>query len=282
VGESGVFSLFDWRLQIDGDRLKKLGTCGVFLVCLWSAVAGSAADAVEQVTTKQGPTCVVVLHGLARSPSSMSPVEKRLIQEGYQVVNQGYESTEYSIAELAVPTVEEALGHCTNQSTAHFVTHSMGGILLRQYAHEKGTARINRAVMLGPPNQGSETVDELGDLWMFELINGPAGRELSTAPDSVPNSLGPVEFELGVIAGTVSFNPLFSYWLQGDDDGKVSVTRARVEGMNAFRTVAENHTFIMSGEVVLDETVHFLAQGSFECVDQAVPPAEHEICETNR
>ena len=223
----------------------------------------------------------MLLHGLARTPNSMRPVEKRMTQEGYQVVNQSYDSTDHPIAELAVAAVEKALGNCTDQTSAHFVTHSMGGILLRQYASEKGTARINRAVMLAPPNQGSETVDKMGHLWLFEAINGPAGQELSTQPDSVPNSLGPVGFELGVIAGTVSYNPLFSYWLQGDDDGKVSVPRARVAGMKAFRTVDENHTFIMSGDVVLDEVVYFLAHGKFECVDQSVPPDADEICETD-
>jgi len=256
--------------------LKGLAAGAVVIACLCCVVTASPAQAANE-----SATCVVLLHGLARSPSSMSPVAKRMTREGYQVVNQGYDSTNYPIAELAVAAVEEALGNCSNQTSAHFVTHSMGGILLRQYAHDKGPARINRAVMLGPPNQGSETVDEMGDLWLFEAINGPAGQELSTAPDSVPNSLGPVGFELGVIAGTLSFNPLFSYWLQGDDDGKVSVARARVAGMQAFRTVNENHTFIMGADVVLDEVVHFLAHGRFECADQSVPPLEGEICETN-
>ncbi len=256
--------------------VKRILTAYVVLTCLGPALAGLSAKAAER-----DATCVVLLHGLARSPSSMRPVAKRMTHEGYQVVNQGYESTDHPIAKLAVATVETALSNCADQSSAHFVTHSMGGILLRQYAHDKGAARIRRAVMLGPPNQGSETVDELGGLWLFEAINGPAGQELSTEPDSVPNSLGPVEFELGVLAGTVSFNPLFSYWLQGDDDGKVSVARARVAGMKAFRTVDHNHTFIMDADVVLDETVHFLAHGTFDCSDQSKPPAHHEICENH-
>jgi len=257
--------------------LKRLVAGSFVLVCLlMSPLSAPALAAVP------GAECAILLHGLARSSSSMKAVENRLTQEGYQVVNQGYESTEHPIAELAVTTVEKALADCAEQSSAHFVTHSMGGILVRQYAFQKGTQHIGRVVMLGPPNQGSETVDKLGDLWLFELINGPAGVELGTSPESVPNSLGPVEFELGVIAGTNSFNPLFSSWLEGEDDGKVSVARARVEGMSAFRTIPNTHTFMMNADVALDEIVSFLQHGVFACADQSTPPEEGEVCEPGR
>lgn len=240
--------------------VKALSAAAVMACCLVSMLLSVSAAGAPPASE-----CVVLLHGLARTPFSMRPVEQRLLQEGFQVVNQGYASTDYAIAELAVDAVEEALEGCVEQTSAHFVTHSMGGILLRQYAFERGTARIARAVMLGPPNQGSETVDKLGDLWLFKLINGPAGVELGTQPSSVPNSLGPVEFELGVIAGTNSYNPLFSYWLAGDDDGKVSVDRARVAGMSAFRTIPNTHTFMMGADMALDETVFFLRNGAFAC-----------------
>lgn len=219
-------------------------------------------------------SCVVLLHGLARSPSSMTSVANKLEAEGFQVVNYGYESTQYSIAELAVVSVEAALDECVSDEPAHFVTHSMGGILLRRYALEKGPDRIGRAVMLGPPNKGSETVDKLGDLWVFGFINGPAGKELGTSADSEPNLLGPVEFELGVIAGTWSFNPLFSSWLPGADDGKVSVASAKVDGMSAFRTVPHTHTFMMRAELVLDETATFLRIGRFECPEEVAAASE--------
>lgn len=258
---------------------KKVIVGGVVFAGLLFSLLGVTMPAAH--AAEPGTPCAVLMHGLARSSYSMRPVAERLAEEGYQVVNQDYDSTNQPIAALAVATVEEALENCSAGASAHFVTHSMGGILLRQYAAEKGVERIERAVMLGPPNQGSETVDKLGELWLFESINGPAGQQLGTGPDSVPNSLGPVEFELGVIAGTNSFNPLFSYWLEGDDDGKVSVARARVEGMAAFRTIPNTHTFMMGADVALDETVFFLANGSFSCADQSQPREVNEICENN-
>jgi len=53
--------------------------------------------------------------------------------------------------------------------------------------------------------------------------------------------LGKVEFDLGVIAGNRSINPLLSLLLPGEDDGKVTVERTKIEGMNDFRIVPCSH-----------------------------------------
>ena len=124
---------------------------------------------------------------------------------------------------------------------------------------------LGRVVMLSPPNGGSEVVDELKDLWYFSWHNGPAGQQLSTADDSLPNQLGPVDYPVGVITGdTYAF---FDFWLaqffHGPNDGKVSVERTKVEGMSDFLVVHESHPFIMNSEIVQLETIHFLKEGNF-------------------
>ena len=56
--------------------------------------------------------------------------------------------------------------------------------------------------MLGPPNQGSEMVDRLG---VCQGLLCSMGRQVSNwapLPRDLPKTLGPVRFELGVIAGT--------------------------------------------------------------------------------
>lgn len=209
--------------------------------------------------------CVVLLHGLARTSASMQPLARALSEAGYEVVNLDYASRQKPIEELAPLVIEAALGACaSNQSEVHFVTHSLGGILVRYYMAHNELPRLGRVVMLAPPNQGSEVVDELRNFPGFEALHGPAGLQLGTDPDSIPRSLGAVSFELGVIAGNATVNPLLSLNLPNPDDGKVSVASTKVEGMADFLEVPHSHTFIMRSEKVIAQVLAFLATGRFD------------------
>ena len=208
--------------------------------------------------------CVVLLHGLARTAGSMKKLVAPFSAEGYQVVNVNYPSRKKPIEELA-PLAVEKLGmeQCANNSTVHFVTHSMGGILVRYFFKNQATGRLGRVVMMAPPNKGSQVVDKLKNTPGYKLMNGPAGMQLGTDQKSVPSQLGPVEFELGVIAGSKTFNPILSQFLPNPDDGKVSVANTKAIGMDDFITLPVTHTFMMKSKVVIAQAVHFIKHGSF-------------------
>ncbi|MEO0744158.1 MAG: alpha/beta fold hydrolase [Pseudomonadota bacterium] len=208
--------------------------------------------------------CVILLHGLARSEASLIVMESALEAEGFDVVRPGYPSTSASVEALAEAVLPRALARC-DTGPVHVVTHSMGGILLRYWIDRHGVPdRLGQVVMMGPPNQGSEVVDTLGDLAAFGWLNGPAGAQLGTGAQGLPRRLPPVTYPVGVIAGSQSLNPYFSSLLPGPDDGKVSVASTRVDGMTAHLTLPVTHTFMMNNPRVLVQVVEFLRTGRFD------------------
>ena len=214
--------------------------------------------------------CVILLHGLIRTAASMEPMQEALADAGFETVNVDYPSRDYPIEQLAPLAIEEGLAGCRaieGAETVHFVTHSLGGILVRQYLSEKGIPELGRVVMLAPPNQGSKAADELREVPGFSWVHGPAGEQLGKGEGSVPLSLGPANFELGVIAGTGSIDPIGSAVLDDPDDGKVSVEDTRVEGMDDFVVVSHSHAMIMRMPRTIELTIRFLKTGNFESVD---------------
>lgn len=238
------------------------------LVLLLLPVAPAAADwEVEILEPVEDPARgeVVLLHGLNRGAGSMSDLGIVLARAGYRVLNVDYPSARHSVEALA-SGLDRTLASCCGPPPAtarHFVTHSLGGVLARVWADRQPPGAVGRSVMLSPPSQGSELVDELRDSALFKLVTGPAGQQLGTNADSVPLRLGPVRFELGVITGRNTLNPLYSFLIPGEDDGKVGVDRARAPGTSDFLVVEHSHTFIMNSPEVHAQVLHFLAQGQF-------------------
>lgn len=210
--------------------------------------------------------CVVLLHGLSRSEYSLLLIEEVLGYHGYRVVNLSYPSESAPIGEL-VAHVGQSVAECGGERT-HFVTHSLGGILARAWLRENRPPQMGRVVMLAPPNAGTAIVDRLAGrealLEIMQFLAGPAALELGTGPDSVPARLGPVDFELGVIAGNRAISPLGPILLDGPNDGTVSVASTMVEGMADHVVVPATHSLLMNNPVVIAEVLEFLRNGAFD------------------
>lgn len=229
--------------------MKRTLAIGLTLIC---CTFNAAAD------------CAVLLHGLARSDGSMKKMEKALSEQGYTVHNIAYPSTQHTIETLAPEAIQPVIEACAGEAQTHFITHSMGGILVRYYFEHFPHQNLGRVVMLGPPNQGSEVVDKLGKAPGFHALNGDAGLQLKTDDNSIPNQLGPVTFDLGVIAGKRSVNLILSRLIPGKDDGKVSIESTKVEGMSDHIVMPVTHTFMMKNKKVIKQVLHYLEHGMFE------------------
>jgi len=221
------------------------------------AISAPASGAQEEV---------ILLHGLCRTIRSMLKMERALTETGYKVRNVDYPSRTASIQKLADDAIGKAVSDCQKDGAVkiNFVTHSMGGILIRSYLARHTISNLGRVVMLAAPNQGSEVVDKFGRLFLFKWINGPAGNELGTDKNSTPSKLGPANFPVGIIAGDRSINWINSLLIPGSDDGKVSVERTKLAGMSDHIVIRTTHPFIMKNREAIRQTIQFLRAGRFD------------------
>jgi hypothetical protein len=196
-------------------------------------------------------------------------VERSLQREGYRVINLSYPSRSTALETLGDTWLPAQLDHegVKTASRLHFVTHSLGGIVLRVWLREReAPANLGRVVMLAPPNGGSEVVDHLKDFPPYRWLTGVNGPRLGTGADSAPLALGrwpEGAGRLGIIAGDRSLNPLFSAWLAGPDDGKVSVARAHLEGAADFLVLHHSHTWLQWRAETSGQIATFLRDGRF-------------------
>jgi pimeloyl-ACP methyl ester carboxylesterase len=242
--------------------MRRRGFTAAFLLPVL-LVAGCSGD--DRRALPGAGQCVVLLHGLARTSLSMERMKWALEDDGYRVANVDYPSRDLPIEELAPLAVEAGLEECGAASNSvHFVTHSLGGILVRYYFSRHHSDALGRVVMLAPPNQGSGAVDKLRGVPGFDWLNGPAGYQLGKGEDSIPRQLPVPDFEFAVIAGDRTIDPITSAVLDDPDDGRVSMEDTKLDGMKEFRLVGASHAFIMQKADVIRLVRNFLAHGSFD------------------
>ena len=207
---------------------------------------------------------VVVLHGIARTWRSMRSLARFLKRKGFHVLNVGYPSTRLSLETLVEHVHQQmAKANLNQQSKIHFVGYSLGGLLVRGVIHRFRPQNLGRVVQLAPPNQGSEVADFWKNFFLYQWIFGLAGQDLGTREKKFERILGPVDYELGVVAGNSSWDPISSAMIPGPGDGKVSVESTKVEGMKDHIVIPASHTFIIYKREAFEQTLHFLTTGRF-------------------
>ncbi len=208
---------------------------------------------------------VILLHGLGRTRHSMRKIDQALSDAGFKTRNTGYPSTRLPVEQLSEQYVSDAVAYCHQQqaSKIHFVTHSLGGILVRQYLQSQTLPVGSRIVMISPPNRGSEIANFLKPFPPYRWILGPAALQLDTTDGSLPNKMQAIQYEIGIIAGNKSSDPWFSPFIRGENDGKVSVENTKLHEMKDFVVVNSGHTLIMRSPTTIRQILAFLSQAKF-------------------
>jgi pimeloyl-ACP methyl ester carboxylesterase len=231
-----------------------------FIITLMTCLAIQPVFAVDQPPGDY----VVILHGIARSSSHMDNLALHLARQGYNVINPSYPSTSYKLEQLADIIYKELVKQLGETKLIHFVGYSMGALLVRIIIHKYRFPHLGRVVQLAPPNHGSEVADFFNQNWLYQTIYGPAGQQLITDQSDIQHLFGPINYQLGIIAGNSTIDPISSFIIPSDDDGKVSVQRTQLTGVQAHIVVPASHTFFPSHKIVQLQTAFFLKFGVFQ------------------
>lgn len=218
---------------------------------------------------------LVILHGWTTGYDNMREARDYFRKAGYHVVSLRYPVRTTDPATLLRDHIKPGIAkHCTDPNRKiHFLTHSLGGLLLREYLKSDRPAKLGRVVMLAPPNNGIEIVDRLGDRRVFAKFFGPTALQLGTDEDSWPKRLGKADFPLGIIMGSTRRRvPYTSKILPGSDDGIVSLASGKLEGMQQLIELTAFHTKLPDETVALKQAQHFFENGEF--AEAAEPSAQ--------
>lgn len=227
-------------------------------------ILGKKISRLKYVNTNIKGDYVILLHGLNRSARSMEKLENALAEEGYSVINQSYPSRKYNIDILASSFLDKIIKtYCVNKKKKiHFVTHSLGGIILRRYLQKKPILNMGRTVMIAPPNHGTKWVDFIKKTPFFiRWALGKAGRQLGKKHSILSKLPKKANFELAVIAATHSYNTFSSFIFKTKNDGTVTVNDTKLLGMKDFIEVTTTHCIAPRNEEVIKHTVNFINYG---------------------
>jgi len=260
----------EWRLQ----RHARDGRCRILDPADQSVREGDEADcrrgfaALERVGTipRQDGSTVVLLHGLGEGRDSMRPLAEHLrgtldgtvISFGYASVSGDIDTHGHALAEVVAGL--PAAGPVS------FVGHSLGGIVVRRWlalADDRDRRRVQRVVMLGPPNQGSRLARMAAGIWgLADHVDG-AARDLAVDWAEVAPRLAVPTCDFGIVAGGKGDDAGYSPLLAGDDDAVVRVDETRLPGACDFLVLPVHHAAMMRDRGVQRATVSFLQTGRF-------------------
>lgn len=216
--------------------------------------------------TNKNPESVVLLHGIGKSNRITYLMAKRLSNAGFEVYNITYPYKKHTIQELSDFLNDKIIELGINKkSNVNFVGHSMGGLIIRAYINKYKPKNLHRVVMVGTPNHGSELADSFKDWTIYKIKFGSvSGKQIGTNLEGLDKAFGPVNYDLGIIAGKTWSSPIFSRILPGDDDGIVTIKSTKLKGMHDHIIMNFSHTPGIQYKKVANMVISYLKNGKFD------------------
>ena len=211
---------------------------------------------------------MVVLHGALRSRIGLMPTAWMLNRSGLCARTFGYPTRSGSLADHAAALarfVGAWLASDAPVPTLGFLTHSMGGLVVRAYLARSEShhhARSFRVVMLSPPNQGSTLARSWAENRLFRWLYGQSVDALAGPALALP----PVDFgrtRVLVLAGGTPDGRGYTSRIPGNDDGVVGLCDMGLPGCEPA-VVGGLHAWLQWRPAVLQRAAHFLETGQDE------------------
>jgi pimeloyl-ACP methyl ester carboxylesterase len=201
---------------------------------------------------------VVLAPGLWMPGAAMALLAARLARAGYAThvfTYRGRSPHEGNVTRFARFAHEAAQGRA-----AHFVGHSLGGVLALEMLNAHLELPVASAVLLGAPARGCLAGRRLGSAKVGRWMLGGCG-ELWHEREAVWKRAAP----LGVVAGTVPLGLGRAFGrLPGPNDGVVRVDETVVDGMTARALVPLGHSLLIVSGAVGRQVECFMREGRFE------------------
>lgn len=223
-------------------------------------------EATGQIPPVDGPT-VILLHGLGEGRGSMRPLANYLREHhDATVLTFGYASPRAGVDDHA-RALGSVIAGLDGADRISLVAHSLGNIVVRRWMADAPAAdldRIERMVMLGAPNQGSDLARRVSQVWLLSKLSTGAAREMVMNWPQLSRNLVVPPCPFGIIAGGTGDAEGYSPMLEGDDDAVVRVEETRLEGADDFVLLPVRHAFMMGDRAVQEATASFLKGGRFK------------------
>lgn len=204
------------------------------------------------------PRDVVLVPGLWMPAAVMSLMAARLARGGYATRAFGYLGRgpfDANVERLARFARESLAGR-----PAHFIGHSLGGVLVLDTLNRHRDIALGTALLLGAPARGSMAGRSLARYRIGRWVMG-ASQPLWAERDACWERPEP----LGIVAGTKARGLAAVFGgLPGESDGVVRVEETAVEGMAARVLLPEAHGMLILSTRVAKLAQRFLAAGRLE------------------
>ena len=199
---------------------------------------------------------VILVHGLWVPGVVMQPLAARLARAGFHCHTFSYMGAGRPIEAHAdrLARFAQAIG------PAHFIGHSLGGLVILEALHRQPQTLVERVVLLGTPARGCYAGRRIARYPAGRWFLGESEalwREGRTAHWTRPEALG-------VIAGSqpLGLGRLFGA-LPGVNDGVVSLEETHVEGMAERTVLPVGHSAMLISSRVAENVASFLSEGKF-------------------